>query len=394
MEINISINTSQKSNVSEVLQFPAIVRIFTPILMVELLVGLVSNILLLTLLVKARRFQNNVNIYLCSMAVNNLLCLFPLSTSLVLSVTKQWVLGQTICTLNQAIMFMSVVPNLMLHMFISRERYRAVLHFFEWKPYSRRTHLELGVMWTVAVVMGVLGVLQGSQIIGETDDIISCYVPCRLNTEKQFLSVQIIGLIMGNIFGPGSLLYCIVHYIYIFRQLRIIRKVHNSNSIMPPVINRIEIPIQWQSEVRALKSLATVFIMAVVPYIYGVTIVYAVVESIALIQQKKFSDVDSPLSLMFRLWFYFLPTSSPMVIFAVNKRFRVRIKELFKWQLNPDSAIIHDVNSNTSGIVEHNSLRVAIPQHKCEEGTIEVPVIKPPLPNNILYNTWVGGSAV
>ena len=121
MEINISLNTSQNSNVSEVLQFPAIVMIFTPILMLELLVGLVSNILLLTLLVKARRFQNNVNVYLCSMAVNNLLCLFPVSTSLVLSVTKQWVLGQTICTLNQAIMFMSVVPNLMLHVFMSRE---------------------------------------------------------------------------------------------------------------------------------------------------------------------------------------------------------------------------------------------------------------------------------
>eukprot|EP00731_Ephydatia_muelleri_P008163 Em0004g501a len=394
MEINISLNTSQNSNVSEVLQFPAIVRIFTPILMVELLVGLVSNILLLTLLVKARRFQNNVNVYLCSMAVNNLLCLFPVSTSLVLSVTKQWVLGQTMCTLNQAIMYLSVVPNLMLHVFISRERYRAVLHFFEWKPYSRRTHLELGVMWTLAVVMGVLGVLQGSQIIGETDDIISCYVPCRLNTEEQYLPVQITGLIIGSLIGPGSLLFCIVHYIYIFRQLHIIRKVHNSNGIMPPVLNRIDIPIQWESEVRALKSLATVFFMAVVPYIFGVNIFYAVVESIALIQQRKYSDVDSPLSLIFRLWFYFLPTSGPMVIFAVNKRFRVRIKELFKWQLKPDSANIHDVNSNTYGIVKHNSLRVAIPQHKCEEGTIEVPVIKPPLPHNISYNTWVGGSAV
>ena len=391
MEINISLNTSQNSNVSEVLQFPAIVRIFTPILMVELLVGLVSNILLLTLLVKARRFQNNVNVYLCSMAVNNLLCLFPVSTSLVLSVTKQWVLGQTMCTLNQAIMYTSVVPNLMLHVFISRERYRAVLHFFEWKPYSRRTHLELGVMWTLAVVMGVFGVLQGSQIIGETDDIISCFAPSRLNTEEQFLPVQITGLIIGSLIGPVSLLLCIAHYIYIFRQLHIIRKVHNSNGIMPPVLNRIDIPIQWESEVRALKSLATVFFMAVVPYIYGVNIFFAVVESIALIQQRKYSDVDSPLSLIFRLWFYFLPTSGPMVIFAVNKRFRVRIKELFKWQLKPDSANIHDVNSNTFRIVKHNSLRVAIPQHKCEEGTIEVPVIKPPLP---FYNTWVGGSAV
>ena len=207
----------------------------------------------------ARKFQNNVNIYLCSMAVNNLLCLFPVSTSLVLTVTKQWVLGQTMCTLNQAIMYMSVVPNFMLHVFISRERYRAVLHFFEWKPYSRRTHLELGVMWTLAVVMGVLGV----QIIGETDDIISCYIPSRLNTEEQYFPVQITGVIMGSLIGPASLLLCIAYYI----QLRTIRKVHNSNGIMPPVPNRIEIPIQWESEVRALKSLAIVFFMTVALYI-------------------------------------------------------------------------------------------------------------------------------
>ena len=109
MEINSSFNTSQNSSDSSVLQFPAMVTMFTPIPFVELLVGVVSYILLLTLLVKARRFQNNVNIYLCSMAVNNLLCLFSISTLLVLSVTKQWVLGQTMCTLNQAIMYMSVV---------------------------------------------------------------------------------------------------------------------------------------------------------------------------------------------------------------------------------------------------------------------------------------------
>ena len=92
------------------------------------------------------------------MAANNLLSMFPLSTLLVLTVTRQWVLGQTICILNQAITYMMFVPNLMLHMFISWERHRAVLHFFEWKLYSKRTHIELGVMWTVAVVSGVYGV--------------------------------------------------------------------------------------------------------------------------------------------------------------------------------------------------------------------------------------------
>ena len=126
MEVSSTLNTSQ-TNVSTVQELPTLVAIFTPILIVELLVGLVSNILLLALLVKARSYQNNVNVYLYSMAANNLLSLFPLSTILVLTVAKQWVLGQTMCTLNQAIIYMISVPNLVLHMFISRERYRAML---------------------------------------------------------------------------------------------------------------------------------------------------------------------------------------------------------------------------------------------------------------------------
>ena len=75
----------------------------------------------------------------------------------------------------------------MLHVFISRERYRAVLYFLEWKPYSRRTLIDLGVMWTVAVVMGVLGVLQGSQIIGETDDTVLSPANRNSNIGKSYV---------------------------------------------------------------------------------------------------------------------------------------------------------------------------------------------------------------
>ena len=267
------------------------------------------------------------------------------------------------CTLNQAISYMTSVPTLMLHMFISWERYRAVLHFFEWKPYSKKTHLELGVMWTFAVVMGVLGVLQCSQIIGETDDIISCFVPSRWSTE-QFLFVQILILITGSLIGPASLLFCIVHYIYIFRKLRTIRKIHNSNGIMPPVLNTIDTPI---------NSLAIAFFMAVVPYIYSANIIYVVVESISLIEHRKFSDGDSPLSLF---------DVSCIILFIAHIRSHSNIcskqkiqsekKELFKWQLKPDSA---NIPGNTVGITKNKSLRMAM---QCDGGSIDKPVITIP----------------
>eukprot|EP00731_Ephydatia_muelleri_P008161 Em0004g499a len=381
----MEINSTNATFVSTALQLPVLAVIFTPILMVELLVGLISNILLLTLLVKARRFQNNVNVYLCSMAVNNLLAMFPLSTLLVLSVTKQWVLGQTMCTLNQAIMYMITIPNLMLHMFISRERYRAVLHFFEWKPYSRRTHLELGVMWTLAVVMGVLGVLQGSQIINGTDDIFTCYTPSRWTTER-FLPGQIILLISLSLYGPASLLFCIVHYVYIFRELHIITQIRHSDGKLPQRKYIPDIPIQWESEVRALKSLATVFFMAVVPYMYCAA-AYVTIDTIALIRHVKFSEASDSWLQLFGVLFYLMPTSSPMVIFAVNKRFRLRIKELLRWQLKPDSANFTGVISNAVGISQHNI-------QKCERGATEEPVIESQFLPRILYNTWISESTM
>ena len=116
------LNTSQEtnhSNTSAVLSFPFLAVIYTPIFLVQLLVGLVSNLLLLTLLVKATSVKNNINVYLCSMAANNLLSLFPLLTLVVSTVTKQWVLGQTMCTINQFILYMVSIPNLLLPVFIS-----------------------------------------------------------------------------------------------------------------------------------------------------------------------------------------------------------------------------------------------------------------------------------
>ena len=229
--------------------------------------------------------------------------------------------------------------------------------------------------------MGVFGVVQGSQIIGGTDDIFSCYTPSRWTTE-QFLPGQIILLIVLSFNGPASLLFCIVHYVYIFRELHIITKIRNSDGKQPPRKYIPDIPVQWESEVRALKSMAIVFFVAIVPYMFCAAC-YVTVDSIALIRHVKFSDANIPWLHLFGTSFYFMPTAGPMVIWAVNKRFRDRIRELMK----PDSVNVADVTSNTVRMSQHNNM-------KWEGSTIEEQVIKSPFPNRILYNTWIGGSTI
>ncbi|KAL5496722.1 hypothetical protein EMCRGX_G013068 [Ephydatia muelleri] len=97
MEASSYPNWSQLENVSLPIRLPDLVLIFAPVLLVQLLIGLVSNLFLIALLVKASSVngQNNVNIYLYSVAVNSLLSLLPALTLLISTVTKTWVLGQT-----------------------------------------------------------------------------------------------------------------------------------------------------------------------------------------------------------------------------------------------------------------------------------------------------------
>ena len=159
-----SFNASHNANISnDSAEHPLLVlaTIYTPFILVQLLVGLVSNILLLTLLVKAMSVKTNINIYLCSMAMNNLLSLFPLLILLVTTATQRWVFGPTACKINQAVFYMTGILNTLLPVVISRKRYRPV-HFTSlsaWKPFSKRTYVEVGVIWTFAAVAGVIGLI-------------------------------------------------------------------------------------------------------------------------------------------------------------------------------------------------------------------------------------------
>ena len=72
-------NTDSYSNVSRetnegLLPYSGV--IYTPFIVVQLLVGLASNLLMFSVLIKSSG-TDNINIYLCSMAANNLLSLFP-----------------------------------------------------------------------------------------------------------------------------------------------------------------------------------------------------------------------------------------------------------------------------------------------------------------------------
>ena len=374
-------NAREEYNTSEL---PTLAVIYTPIFLVQLLVGLVSNILLLTLLVKATSVKNNINVYLYSMAANNLMSLFPLLTLVVSTVTKQWVLGQTMCTINQVILYMVGISNLLLPVFISRERYRAVLHFMEWKPLTRQTYLEVGVVWICAIGGGMVGLLQGEQIAGKTDEVISCFTPSRW-LKYPIFPLYIAYLVLGCIMGPAALLFSVVHYVYIFRELSIVKKYHAGvlSNIQPLWRNYQDIPIHWNSELRALNSMACVFIMTAVPFTAG-SLYGTAVAAVAMAKDITFEEANIPLLHLAFMSMFLVPTAGPMVILVVNKRFRMRIKDLLRWQLKPDN---DTTSAGGTAVISHNSRILPLSQPQHQGGDIVMSVFSSP--PRILYNSWM-----
>lgn len=345
---NVEASQSNRTNVSEE-NFPHLAVMFTPIFILQLLVGLVCNLLLLALLVKATNVKNNINIYLFSMAANNLLSLFLLLTLVVSTATRRWILGPTMCTMNQVIIYVVSTPILVLPVFISRERYRAVTHFMEWKPYTKRTYLEVGVVWIIALGGGIVGLFQGGQIVGETDGVISCYAPSRwLN--GRLSSLFIVYMVLGCIIGTAALLFGAIQYACIFRVLRVIKKDRTYNSSPPLTRNCEDVPINWESELRTLNTMAFVFIMTAVPFTTGSSYGTAVIAQ-AITKGITYAEANTPLLQLASLCLFLFPTVSPMVILMVNKRFRSRMRDLIRWQLNPDTvATSAAVTGNTDSI--------------------------------------------
>ncbi|KAL5496720.1 hypothetical protein EMCRGX_G013064 [Ephydatia muelleri] len=203
------------------------------------------------LLVKASSVngQNNVNIYLYSVAVNSLLSLLPALTLLISTVTKTWVLGQTVCSLNQFLTYKVGLMHALIHVCISRERYSAVVHFSKWQPYSRRTYIHVAAVWIFAICSGVMGLVQGGQIVGKTDDILSCYSPNRWFDEQHLFPLVVVYLLSSCIFNIGSLAFSSLYYACTFKALYIVKenRVH-PNSTEPTKLDQTDIPICWKAE--------------------------------------------------------------------------------------------------------------------------------------------------
>ena len=403
-------NSNNSSTVSY--ELPPAAIAFSPAFLTELVVGLVSNALLFALLVKARKVQNNTNVFLFAMVAANVLSLFPTLAMALSSVKRKWILGEGACTVSRFVVAAIQLPNLMLHAFISRDRYHAVIHFFQWNPYTRRTYLAVALVWVLAAAFGGIGALAGGAggNVGRTNTtLLSCLVP-----GSSYSTTWVVLFFLAGLSLLAVVVVSIVNYAYVLRKLLVVKSIRSHCYACPastlPAGNAAPVscadprdaPIEWRSEIRTLQSICSAFTLNVMAFLIF-NGYYASILIKSSVEGRTFEEVCDPVVLSAVMLLYLLPSVNPAVFLILNTKFRRRMRGLlgcekerpdspaggdrYESQPSPDkqrdnTAARHNTAPGDNIIAPRSNKIVPMSPSQCDNLTV-------PAARTILRNTWV-----
>ena len=181
MEANLSNDTLANSTdllADDLLPIGAVA--FAPVLLLELVAAVVSNIILLALVILAcvHKLNNNINIYLFSLGLNGLLGAFTVFCLLTVTIARRWILGRFTCILNWFTFNVSYIFYFMIYVIISRDKY-VIVKDVSLRPNKKRAYLLSTVIWTLSIAFGLLVSVRRTFItLLETHSYI--FYPCRI----------------------------------------------------------------------------------------------------------------------------------------------------------------------------------------------------------------------
>ena len=359
LAINVSLNACSDED-----EFPVVTKTFVPFLLLEFLVAAGSNVVLMTLVIKARKVQNNTNIYLFSLSLAGLIASLILFMLLVTVIAGKWVLGRAFCVINRFSISILLSSFLLIHLAISRDRYKAVRDPFNWHPRTSKTLVITSVIWGSSLVFAIfrLSLFYSRQLSLPTAK--SCFGIGDNNCSNETITIPLVQFlpqlcIMGAIYLV-VLVVTLTYYMLIIKDLRQVEQLRMQYKMLAesPVlkVNGKDKPVQCTAEERAAKSLAILFLIqficAVIIYIYNaVSVIRAVVASQGtVVTLTKSHPAEDILLLSVGL----LPSANPAVLIVTNKRFRNRVKEFFHRELKPETAESGSSTSNQKSIKLQN----------------------------------------
>ena len=153
---------------------PAIV-IAIPILLVEAVLTIGSNVILLLLLARAYKGTTSLNILLLSISGFNLMAVFNQVVLTVQTSNETLLLGPRLCNFVLLTQTMYMFGTTMVHFLISRDRYNASKDPYSWQSNKKQALSYSATVWIAVLIIAVLNtILHANDITG---DYTTCFWP-------------------------------------------------------------------------------------------------------------------------------------------------------------------------------------------------------------------------
>ncbi|XP_042170410.1 pyroglutamylated RF-amide peptide receptor [Oncorhynchus tshawytscha] len=130
---------------------------FVIVYVIIFVLALVGNSLVVYIVVRKRAIQTSTNIFICSLAVSDLLItFFCIPFTLLQNISSEWLGGVLICKTIPFVQTMAIVTGILTMTCIAVERYQGIVYPLKMRrQYTpKRAYKMLGLVWSASVVVG------------------------------------------------------------------------------------------------------------------------------------------------------------------------------------------------------------------------------------------------
>ena len=133
----------------DIVRHPIWRGIMTTLFITVILLGLIGNIIVITIVLKNRNMQNVTNIFIANLALSDIgLCLLSLPVQLYYQLTDRWIFGEIMCKIIFAAFAVPMYVSTLTILLIATERYWLILY-----PLKKRMSKPIAMVLVVIVFL-------------------------------------------------------------------------------------------------------------------------------------------------------------------------------------------------------------------------------------------------
>ena len=346
MENDSSLNTT--TNESALVLLPIGAVAFAPFLLLLLVAAVASNAILLALVILAcvKKLNNNINIYLFSLAVGGLIGAFSIFCLLTLVAARRWILGFLLCNVNHFAFNLYVFFFSYIYLFISGDKLKGVKDPLHGRPTNKRAYVNSASVWVAssgAALISYIGWLWSVTRNSSVDyGNFICFAQhsVRINNRFRFTLVSFF-VISFLIVTTLIILITVANFARILLELRELKmyRLRFANVIQTSTfvqINRRDKPLYCTGEERTAKSLTLVYFIQFSCIAVSYMMYYVQNIRNFVLPTERRDGPDFQIYFVVQMGILLFPCTNPIFLILSNKRLRTRVKELFKCTLSPE----------------------------------------------------------